>query len=30
MASKYTGMQSTPTKYGTPHKPAPAGGKKGC
>lgn len=24
MASKYTGMQSNPSKYGTPHKPAPS------
>lgn len=30
MASKYTGMQSNPKTYGTPHKPAPPTGKKGA
>lgn len=30
MASKWTGHQSTPTKYGHPIKPAPPTGKVAC
>lgn len=30
MASKYTGLQSKPTTYGHPNKPAPPSKGKAC